>query len=287
MEQQSDVNRLAHDDDTMPPSFPPDPSAKRTDSNSAQHADATLESNDSKDLADDVPAKSLGQRILSSLVEFGVVIVVALLCAVLLKTFLVQPFEIPSESMMNTLVPGDRIMVNKLADSEQELQRGDVVVFVDPGQWLNDAPVEQNSGVVGVLKDFGQLIGLLPQNAGTHLVKRIIGMPGDHVSCAGQGAKILVNGKPIDETYLPQGIQPSMDQFDVVVPQNHIWVMGDNRSNSKDSRFHQRATGFGFVPIANIEGRAWLKIYPMSRFGRIPDASHVFDDVPAPESSAK
>ncbi|MBM7825668.1 signal peptidase I [Arcanobacterium pluranimalium] len=284
MDQESDVRRLTQDDETMPPSFPPDPGAKRAVSHPAQPDQA---STDAEPHSDEVPAKSLGQRIISSVVEFGVVVVVALLCAVLLKTFLVQPFEIPSESMMNTLVPGDRIMVNKLADSEQDLQRGDVVVFVDPGDWLSDAPVPQADGIRGTLRDFGQLIGLLPQNAGTHLVKRIIGMPGDHISCAGQGAKILVNGKAIDESYVREGAQPSMDAFDVVVPQGHIWVMGDNRSNSKDSRFHQRARGFGFVPIANIEGRAWLKIYPLSRFGKIPDASHVFDGVPAPSAPAK
>ncbi|WP_124055061.1 signal peptidase I [Arcanobacterium ihumii] len=285
MEQESGIGRSAKDNEEMPPSFPPSQDPKRSDSD---HVEAeTSEGTSSNSDPDDEPTrKPWPQRFFSSVVEFGAVIVVALLCAVLLKTFLIQPFEIPSESMMNTLVPGDRIMVNKLADTEDDLQRGDVVVFVDPGNWLSDAPVAESAGVKGVLKEFGQLIGLLPQNAGTHLVKRIIGMPGDHISCAGQGAEILVNGQPIHETYIREGIQPSLEAFDVVVPDGHIWVMGDNRSNSKDSRYHQRTTGFGFVPIKNIEGRAWLRIYPLGRFGRLDDVSEVYRDVPSPAGAS-
>lgn len=247
--------------DAMPPSYPPEHRAEPSRSEKGE-----------------VGAK---KRLGSTLLEFATIIAVALLISVIIKTFFAQAFAIPSESMENTLIPGDRILVNKLADSEEDLHRGDVVVFVDPGNWLSDSAKPHYSGVQKVLISVGELVGVVPQNVGDHLVKRIIGLPGDHVECCHDGL-ITVNGEPITETYIKPGSSPSDTEFDVVVPDGHVWLMGDNRDRSKDSRYHQQATGFGFVPISNIEGRAWLTMYPLDRMGKIPSAREVFAGVDSP-----
>lgn len=218
----------------------------------------------------------------SFILELATIIAVALLISVIVKAFFAQAFAIPSESMEDTLIPGDRIMVNKLADSADDLNRGDVVVFVDPGNWLAEVPEDDSPGWRKAISEFGQIIGLLPKNIGDHLVKRIIGMPGDHVVCCNEVGQITVNDVALDETYLKPGVAPSATPFDVVVPEDHVWVLGDNRPRSKDARFHQQETGFGFVPIRNIEGRAWLTIYPLNRFGTLPSAADVFAAVPEP-----
>ncbi|WP_353066398.1 signal peptidase I [Arcanobacterium hippocoleae] len=227
------------------------------------------------------PQQSKLKIFLSNVFEFFVIIVVALVIALVLKTFIVQPFEIPSSSMANTLVPGDRIVVNKLADTEDELKRGDIVVFVDPGDWLAGVSKPELNGLQEILHRAGETIGLLPQNAGTHLVKRLIGKPGDHVVCCTVNGNLTINGKEVPEPYLIAGARASDKPFDVTVPAGHLWMMGDNRPNSKDSRYHQEATGFGFVPIANVEGRAWLRAYPFNRFGWLKSQTEVFSEVPA------
>ncbi|MFC5280625.1 signal peptidase I [Arcanobacterium canis] len=226
--------------------------------------------------------KSMIAATVSFFLEFFTVLAIALLIAAVVKTYLLQAFEIPSESMENTLVPGDRIVVNKLAHDAASLHRGDVIVFVDPGGWLPDKPQYEQNPVSKAITSFGQAVGLLPQNVGDHLVKRVIGLPGDKVECCTADGKVTVNGKPITETYLKPGVKPSDEKFSVTVPQNHLWVMGDNRNRSADSRFHQNQSGFGFVPMDNVEGRAWLTIYPFNRFGRLSDHGSVFDGVPHP-----
>ncbi len=246
---------------SMPPSYPPESRAVPSRTEAAE--------------------VSTKKRIGSVVLEFATIIAIALLISVVIKTFFAQAFAIPSESMENTLIPGDRILVNKLADSEEDLNRGDVVVFVDPGNWLSDSAKPHYTGVQKALINLGELVGIVPQNVGDHLVKRIIGLPGDHVTCCNDGL-ITVNDVPIMETYIKPGSAPSDTAFDVVVPDGHVWVMGDNRDRSKDSRYHQQATGFGFVPITNIEGRAWLTIYPLGRMGTIPSASEVFANVDSP-----
>lgn len=249
----------------MPPSFPPENVYTGT-------------SDVQRDTAQQ-PEKT-GPKLGSLALEFVTIIAVALLISVIIKTFFAQAFAIPSESMEDTLIPGDRILVNKLADDEDDLNRGDVVVFVDPGDWLDGVPDPDRPGWQQFLIDVGEAVGLVPQNVGDHLVKRIIGMPGDHVVCCNDDGLITVNGEPIRETYLKPGVTASDSPFDVTVPEGHVWLLGDNRSRSKDARFHQYATGFGFVPMSNIEGRAWLTIYPLDRFGTIPSATHVFENVP-------
>lgn len=265
--------------ETMPPSFAPAQDSAAEAAPAPRDADTDTINAIGAEKAD---RKRTGW---SMVLEFFTVIAVALLCSVIIKTFFVQAFEIPSESMESTLVPGDRILVNKLADDVDEINRGDVVVFVDPGGWL-DVQVKPATGLKKLLLDAGQMVGLVPQNIGEHLVKRVIGVEGDVVESAGNGEPVLVNGVPLGETYLKAGVQPSVEAFKVTVPEGHLWVMGDNRPNSKDSRYHQRVSGFGFVPIENVEGRAWMRIYPFSRIGSLDDVSQVFSKVPEPAAAS-
>lgn len=201
-------------------------------------------------------------------------VVVALVIAVVVKTFLVQPFYIPSESMESTLLVGDRVLVSKLDPGPFTLERGDVVVFVDPGGWLApraDAP----SPAVRALT----FIGLLPANSGEHLIKRVIGLPGDTVRCCDEEGRLLVNGEPVDEPYLFEGDVPSTLDFEVLVPEGRLWVMGDHRSVSEDSRYHVGEPGGGSVPVDNVVGRAVLLMWPFDRFEVIDTPVDVFDEV--------
>lgn len=272
MSSELDDDRFAESPETMPPSFPPD-SRDAAREERKHHGDQVVEEEPER------------RRIWSTILEFFTVISVALLVSVILKTFVIQAFEIPSESMEDTLIPGDRIVVNKMASDADDLHKGDVVVFLDPGGWLDNVEAEEDQPLWrDVLETTGEAIGLLPKNAGDHLVKRIIGMPGDLVESAGSGEPLTINGVPVDESrYLKSGVVSSEQAFSVKVPAGYVWVMGDNRPRSKDSRFQHSVNGFGFVPIENIEGRAWLRIYPLDRFETLPSATEVFSDVPRPE----
>ena len=203
-----------------------------------------------------------------------VVIVVAL--TALFKTFVIQWFEIPSGSMENTLEVGDEVAVTMY--DAQDLERGDVVVFTDPDHWLD---VEDPTGLRGVIRDTLVLIHLLPENTGHYLIKRVIGVAGDHIVADGRGS-LTVNGAPLDETYLKNGISPSEEAFDVVVPEGFVWVMGDNRSNSADSRYHQDDAHGGFVPIDDVAGVAKVVVWPIGHWRGLGDGHEAFKDVPEP-----
>lgn len=274
-----------NDHQPMPPSYPPEkpyPPEKQPDSGGGENRFDEASRAEGGSEGSGSQSQSRSSKFGSVVLEFVTVIAVALLLSVIIKTFFVQAFAIPSESMEDTLIPGDRILVNKLADDEGSLNRGDVVVFVDPGNWLEGIPEPDRPAWQDALISIGETIGLVPQNVGDHLVKRIIGMPGDHVVCCNEEGLIEVNGEPIRESYVKPGVSASDIPFEVTVPEGHVWLLGDNRARSKDARYHQYATGFGFVPIANIEGRAWLTVYPFDRFGTIPSAGHVFANVPVP-----
>ncbi|WP_206424877.1 signal peptidase I [Neoactinobaculum massilliense] len=206
------------------------------------------------------------------------IVVAVLVVSTLIKTFLVQAFNVPSASMENTLIPGDKFFVNRQAAGEKDLRRGDVVVFVDPGGWLEGTERQYTPFQRGATRVL-ETIGVLPANNGEYLVKRIIGVGGDTVSCCSINGKIEVNGKEITEPYLAPGMAPSLQEFSVTVPAHSYWVMGDNRSNSKDSRWHQAETGNGFVPAENITGRAFFIFSPLDRAGKIPDYTSAFADV--------
>ncbi|WP_369796718.1 signal peptidase I [Cellulomonas sp. URHE0023] len=216
----------------------------------------------------------------SLLRETVIILVSAIVLSLLVKTFLVQAFFIPSQSMHDTLIEHDRILVSKLTPGPFDLRRGDIVVFKDPGGWLNNAAVPDPGPLRSGINSALTFVGLYPADANEHLVKRLIGLPGDRVACAGPGEPITVNGVPLDEPYLAVGAIPSEVQFDVTVPANSIWVMGDNRQNSADSRAHMGNPGGGAVPVSNVVGTAFVTVWPLERFGLLRNPSSTFSDVP-------
>ena len=205
-------------------------------------------------------------------------LIVILAIIAVVRSLIVQSYTIPSGSMEDTLHSGDRIMVT-LYDADS-VQRGDVVVFTDPDHWLTDP---EPTGFARVVQDVLVLLRLLPRDAGHHLVKRVIGMPGDHVVADGTGP-VSVNGVVLDEPYLKPGRSGSDVAFDVTVPAGYVWVMGDNRSNSADSRMHQADAHGGFVPADNIVGIARLVYWPVGRWSGLGNGQEAFSRVPAATS---
>ena len=204
------------------------------------------------------------------------VVVVVLALSAFIKTHIVQTFAIPSGSMENTLQTEDHVSVRMY--HPHDVHRGDVVVFTDPGGWLD---TEEPSGINGIVRDGLILTGLLPENSGHHLIKRVIGVSGDRITSDGAGA-LTVNGVPLQETYIKDGAAPSLVPFDIIVPEGCIWVMGDNRSNSSDSRFHQDDPHGGAVPLDDVVGVATNVVWPVSRWDSLDEGEAVFRDVPDP-----
>ena len=201
------------------------------------------------------------------------VVLVVLALSAFIKTHIVQTFEIPSGSMENTLQSDDQVAVRMY--HAHDVHRGDVVVFADPGGWLD---AEDPSGFKGLVRDGLILTGLLPRNSGHHLIKRVIGVAGDRVTADGHGV-LTVNGVPLNETYVKEGTVPSSVPFDVIVPEGCVWVMGDNRSNSLDSRFHQDDPHGGAVPLKDVVGVATNVVWPVSRWSSLDNGEAVFADV--------
>lgn len=199
--------------------------------------------------------------------ELPILLVVAFLLAFLVKTFLVQPFYIPSGSMEDTLQVGDRVLVNKVVYHLRPIERGDVVVFNGVDSFTPEVTISRPTDPVGRVVDWlGQLVGFSPGDE-RDFVKRVIGVAGDHVVCCDAEGRITVNGHPLDEqAYLHPGDAPSESPFDVVVPDGKLWVMGDHRSASSDSRAHQGDPGGGFVPTDRVIGRAFAVVWPLSHF---------------------
>jgi signal peptidase I len=212
--------------------------------------------------------------------ESVIIVVSALVLSIVIKTFLVQAFYIPSGSMEDTLHVGDRVLVNKLVPGPLDLHRGDVVVFRDPGGWLHPGGDDSPQGWQGVASDVLIFIGLLPQDSGEHLIKRVIGLPGDTVECCDAQGRLEVNSVSLDEPYLAAGAQPSELEFSVVVPEDSLWVMGDNRQNSQDSRYHQADPGGGSIPIDNVVGVAFLNVWPLDRWAVLHNPGETFAEVP-------
>lgn len=218
---------------------------------------------------------------LSLLKETAIIVVSALVLSWIIKTFLVQAFYIPSSSMEDTLQVNDRILVSKMTPTVFDINRGDIVVFTDPGGWL-DGYVTQDTPGQNAVRSVLTFIGILPQDAGNHLVKRVIGLPGDNVVCCDAGGNITVNDEPIMENYLKDGVAPSAVDFDVVVPDDALWVLGDNRSDSGDSRYNMGKPGGGFVPVDNVVGTAFVTMWPFDRMTWLGNPEEDFNDVPAP-----
>lgn len=219
-------------------------------------------------------------RIGAWLKETSIIVVSALVLSMLIKTFLVQSFYIPSESMRDTLEVGDRVLVSKLTPGPFDLHRGDIVVFKDPGGWLPPPSGPERSGLGKVVNDALTFVGLLPQDSGEHLIKRVIGLPGDTVACCDAQGLVTVNGVAIDEPYLAPGSEPSEMEFSVVVPDDSLWVMGDNRQNSQDSRYHQGDPGGGSIPMRNVVGVAFLTLWPLDRATVLRNPGGTFAEVP-------
>ncbi|MER7339942.1 signal peptidase I [Streptomyces sp. NPDC000075] len=217
--------------------------------------------------------------------ELPLLIGIALVLALLIKTFLVQAFSIPSDSMQNTLQRGDRVLVDKLTPwFGSEPERGEVVVFHDPAHWLEGEPTPEPNVVQKVLS----WIGLMPSAEEKDLIKRTIAIGGDTVECK-RGGPVVVNGKPLDEPYIFPGNTPCDDApfGPVTVPKGKIWVMGDHRQNSQDSRYHMQDSTQGFVPVSDVVGRAVVVAWPVTRWATLPvpdtfDQKGIDKQLPAP-----
>ncbi len=201
--------------------------------------------------------------------DLVVIVVAALALTILLKAFVVEVFSIPSGSMENTLLPGDRVLVSKIVYRFRDIARGDVVVFSGQGSWGPDAPPPPGNPFLRLWDDLTNLVGVTAP--GTDYIKRVIGIPGDHVVCCDARGRITVNGVPLSEqSYIRPGDVPSSVPFDAVVPAGRLWVMGDNRSDSDDSRYRTTDPGGGTVPESEVVGRAFVIIWPPSRIGDLP-----------------
>lgn len=206
--------------------------------------------------------------------DLVIIVVVALLASFLIKTFVVRSFYIPSGSMENTLQVNDRVLVNQLSPRFGAISNGDVVVFEDPGGWL-PAAVDAASPLETALS----AVGLAAADTDNHLIKRVIGLPGDKVACCDPFGHLILNGVPLEEPYavLPTASSPAAPvAFDVVVPDGMIWVMGDNRYRSKDSVYHRDDPAKGFVPIDKVVGIAVVINWPASRWSFIGNYPIVF-----------
>jgi signal peptidase I len=199
--------------------------------------------------------------------ELVVIIAVALALSVLVRTFVAQAFYVPSSSMEETLQIQDRILVSKLSTQYGGVNRGEIIVFTDPGGWL--PPPETPSGMAGTLRNALMWVGLLPTDTGEDLVKRVIGVGGDHVVCCNAKQQIVLNGVGLVETYVKPGSKTDQVKFDVTVPSGRVFVMGDNRGDSSDSRFHLDDQQ-GTVPVPNVVGRVVAVIWPSSRWSGEP-----------------
>jgi signal peptidase I len=261
-----------------------------TGSHAAAPASEAEDSGDVAEQNEDAEAEAPRSR-WSFITEMVVLFAVALTIALLIKTFVVQPFYIPSASMENTLLIGDKVLVNKVVYRIRPISRGDIVVFNGAGSWLppSAATVPPSHNPITRLYDVTlgplfrsvrELFGTAPGQ--TDYIKRVIGIPGDHVACCTSHGDITVNGVALHEkSYLIPGAKPSQGSFNIVVPPGRLWVMGDNRPESADSRLHDCSYTYtpatcvpydrgGTIPANKVIGRALMIVWPPSRFRILP-----------------
>ncbi len=225
---------------------------------------------DSEDRAVVHESKKKKNSLFRGTVEFVVVVVIALALAMGIRTFIVQPFFVPSSSMEQSLQIDDRVIASKITTAISGVKRGEIMVFKDPGNWLSSV-AQTSDGWRSVVAKAFTFVGLLPSDSGDDLVKRVIGIEGDKVACCSKSGQIVLNGVALDEVSYVNG---PTDQilFDVTVPKGGMFVMGDNRGNSADSRFHLDQND-GAVPTENAVGRVFTVVWPLSRIATetIPD----------------
>lgn len=215
------------------------------------------------------PAARRGRRKRSFWREFPILVVIALLLAVVIKTYAIQAFFIPSGSMENTLEINDRVLVNKLVYDVRGIHRGDIVVFNGDGSWDPGTAPRDTNFVVKFAQGFASMFGF--GHPGDILIKRVIGLPGDKVACCDAQGRVTVNSVPLTEQpYLYPGDAPSEIRFNIVVPPGRLWVMGDHRLISDDSRNHLGQPGGGTIPENAVIGRAFVIIWPISRWRILP-----------------
>lgn len=210
--------------------------------------------------------------------ELALIIVIALIISSLLRAFIIQVFWIPSPSMHDTLVEKDKIAVSRIHALTGDIQRGDVVVFHDDLGWLSSSAAQSSNPLVKA----GEFLGVVPAGGEQTLVKRVIGVGGDRVECCTADGRLTVNGTPITETYLAAGQVPSTISFSVTVPDGSVWVMGDNRGNSADSRYHMGEGETPYVSVDSVVGTVAAVILPVNRFRFGISAPDVFESVPNP-----
>jgi signal peptidase I len=205
----------------------------------------------------------------SFLRELPILVVIALALALIIKTYAFQAYFIPSGSMQNTLAIGDKVLVNKIIYHLRSIHRGDIVVFNGQGSW-NPGPPPSTPNPFDRL--YHAVIGLFGAAPGqTDYIKRVIGIPGDHVACCDAQGRVTVNGVPLNEkSYLYPGNAPSAMHFSIIVPPGRLWVMGDHRAVSDDSRDHEGFPGGGTIPENEVVGRAFWIVWPPSRWRVLP-----------------
>ena len=206
----------------------------------------------------------------SLLKELPILVVVALVVSLFIKTFLVQFFYIPSGSMENTLQIKDRVAVNKVPFISKSISRGDVVVFRDPDDWLPEIIDYDTNKYVSKAKSALVAVGVLPNPAKQYLVKRVVGIEGDHIVCCTKAGNLTINDLEVTEPYIYAGNKPSELKFDATVPKGKLWVMGDHRGASADSRYHQEDINKGFVPVSRVTGRVVAVIWPFKNITYVP-----------------